>query len=255
MSEPDRGRAEQPDRGRAEQPDRGRAEEPDRVVIRDKRRIDPATGAVRDIPAAEPRAGDRSEEAEANVPKAQALLVEERTRDLQRVQAEYANYRKRAERDRLAAADLGVGRALSELLPVLDDIDRAAAHGDLTGGLKAVADHLDAALTKLGLERFGEVGEPFNPAMHEAVMHAESDEVTQPTCTSVLRPGYRYRERLLRPAMVGVTEPATPAPLPAPMGVPEQAGDASADASPQPEAEAAEGDYPAPQGDPATQAE
>jgi molecular chaperone GrpE len=237
-------------------PDRDHPEEPDRVVIRDKRRIDPVTGAVRDIPAA-PRTSNGSEEAEADVPKAQALLVEERTRDLQRVQAEYANYRKRAERDRLAAADQGIGRVLAELVPVLDDIDRAASHGDLTGGLKAVADHLDTVLTKLGLDRFGEVGEPFNPAVHEAVMHAESDEVTQPTCTSVLRPGYRYRDRLLRPAMVGVTEPAAPAPLPtdAPMDAPEQAGEASADALPQPEAEAAEGDHPAAHGDPATQAE
>jgi molecular chaperone GrpE len=238
-------------------PDRERAEEPDRVVIRDKRRIDPVTGAVRDIPA-EPRTGDGSEEAEANVPKAQALLVEERTRDLQRVQAEYANYRKRAERDRLAAADLGVGRALSELLPVLDDIDRAASHGDLTGGLKAVADHLDAVLDKLGLERFGDVGDPFNPAVHEAVMHAESDDVTQPTCTSVLRPGYRYRERLLRPAMVGVTEPpaeATTRPdakpdTPAPPDV------TGSDATPPPQVDVgAERSFASDQGEPAEQAE
>jgi molecular chaperone GrpE len=236
----------------------GHAEEPDRVVIRDKRRIDPATGAVRDIPAAEPRRGDPSEEAEANVPKAQALLVEERTRDLQRVQAEYANYRKRAERDRLAAADLGVGRVLAELVPVLDDIDRAASHGDLTGGLKAVADHLDTVLTKVGLERFGEVGEPFNPAVHEAVMHAESDEVTQPTCTSVLRPGYRYRERLLRPAMVGVTEPpaeAVPTPAAAEADPPVPAA-AVSDARPPREADlGAERDSPSNQGEPGERAE
>jgi molecular chaperone GrpE len=239
-------------------PDRDHTEEPDRVVIRDKRRIDPVTGAVRDLPA-EPRTRNGSEEAEADVPKAQALLVEERTRDLQRVQAEYANYRKRAERDRLAAADQGAGRVLAELVPVLDDIDRAASHGDLTGGLKAVADHLDTVLTKLGLERFGEVGEPFNPAVHEAVMHAESDEVTEPTCTSVLRPGYRYRDRLLRPAMVGVTEPPVPA-APHSTGVesdkPEQAEALDADASPMQGAdEAAEGDHPTAHGEPGEQAE
>jgi molecular chaperone GrpE len=238
--------------------DRDHTEEPDRVVIRDKRRIDPVTGAVRDISPAEARAGERSEEAEANVPKAQALLVEERTRDLQRVQAEYANYRKRAERDRLAAADSGVGRVLAELVPVLDDIDRAASHGDLTGGLKAVADHLDTVLTKIGLERFGEVGEPFNPALHEAVMHAESDDVTQPTCTSVLRPGYRYRERLLRPAMVGVTEPPAPAtPSTDPeIETPERAETLDGDASPMQEAdEAAEADYPATPGEPGERAD
>jgi molecular chaperone GrpE len=234
------------------------AEEPDRVVIRDKRRIDPATGAVRDVPAAEPPAGDRSEEAEANVPKAQALLVEERTRDLQRVQAEYANYRKRAERDRLAAADLGVGRVLAELVPVLDDIDRAASHGDLTGGLKAVADHLDTVLTKVGLERFGEVGEPFNPAVHEAVMHAESDDVTQPTCTSVLRPGYRYRERLLRPAMVGVTEPPAEAVIrsDAELETPAPADAAASDATPPPQVDVgAERNFPSGQGESGEQAE
>jgi molecular chaperone GrpE len=143
--------------------------------------------------------------------KAEALLLEERTRDLQRVQAEYANYRKRADRERLAAGDLAVSRVLADLLPVLDDVDRARAHGDLTGGLKAVADHLDSVFSKLGLVSFGEVGDPFDPAIHEAVMHGESDEVTEPTCTTVMRPGYKHNDRLLRPAMVGVSDPAQPA--------------------------------------------
>ena len=140
------------------------------------------------------------------------MLLEERTADLQRLQAEYANYRKRADRDRLAAGDLAVGRALVELLPVLDDLDRAAAHGDLTGPLKAVADKLDAAINKLGLVAFGEVGDPFDPSRHEAVMHDESPDVTAPTCTTVLRRGYEHKDRLLRPAMVGVTDPSTPEP-------------------------------------------
>ncbi|HEU5266388.1 MAG TPA: nucleotide exchange factor GrpE [Jatrophihabitans sp.] len=200
------------------------AGEPERVVIRDNRKIDPVTGEARK-PAgggastpppsgrpdsAEPRPGAIS--SEEDVPKAQALLVEERTRDLQRLQAEYANYRKRAERDRLAAGDLATGRALAELLPVLDDLDRAKAHGDLTGGLKAVADKLDATFAKLGLVAFGEVGDRFDPAIHEAVMHEESDTVTEPTCTTVLRQGYKHRDRLLRPAMVGVTDPVHMAP-------------------------------------------
>ncbi|MDT4946750.1 MAG: molecular chaperone GrpE, partial [Pseudonocardiales bacterium] len=145
----------------------------------------------------------------------QAALAE-RTTDLQRVQAEYANYRKRADRDRLAAGDVAISRVLAELLPVLDDIDRARNHDDLTGALKAVADHLEGIFTKLGLEAFGDVGDPFDPAIHEAVMHAESDEVTEPTCTTVMRVGYKHGERLLRPAMVGVSEPPHPAPAPAP---------------------------------------
>ncbi len=139
----------------------------------------------------------------------EAALLEERTRDLQRVQAEYANYRKRADRERLAAGDLAVSRVLADLLPVLDDLDRARAHGDLTGGLKAVAEHLDSVFSKLGLVSFGEVGDPFDPEIHEAVMHDESDEVTEPTCTTVMRPGYKHNDRLLRAAMVGVSDPSS----------------------------------------------
>ncbi len=133
------------------------------------------------------------------------------------MQAEYANYRKRAERDRLAAGDVAVSRVLAELLPVLDDIDRARTHGDLTGALKAVADQFDAIVGKLGLQAFGEVGDPFDPAIHEAVLHDESDAVLVPTATTVMRRGYQHGERLLRPAMVGVSDPApVPPPAPAP---------------------------------------
>ena len=184
-------------------------DEPDRVVIRDKRKIDPVTGQAR--AAAEPGAPLAAPAGEpGQVPMVEAALLDERTRDLQRVQAEYANYRKRADRDRVAAGDVAVSRVLTELLPVLDDIDRARTHDDLTGALKAVADHLDNIFGKLGLEGFGEVGDPFDPAIHEAVLHTESDEVTEPTSTIVMRRGYRHGARLLRPAMVGVTEPATP---------------------------------------------
>jgi len=182
-----------------------RPDEP--VIIRDKRKIDrpkdeQAAAGTTEVPAA-PAAG--SDEAAA----LQAQL-DERTADLQRLQAEYANYRKRAERERLAAGDLAVGRALGDFLPVLDDIERARQHGDLTGGLKAIADQLELAFSKLGLEAFGEPGDPFDPTVHEAVMHNESDEVSVPTCTTVMRKGYRHGDRLLRPAMVGVTDPATP---------------------------------------------
>ena len=188
------------------------SDEPERVVIRDKRRIDSVTGEVRAVaPGATAAPGPASAEptGEAGqVPMVEASLLDERTRDLQRVQAEYANYRKRADRDRTAAGDVAVSRVLAELLPVLDDIDRARTHDDLSGALKSVADHLDGIFAKLGLQAFGEVGDSFDPAIHEAVLHTESDDVTAPTCTMVMRRGYQHGERLLRPAMVGVTEPA-----------------------------------------------
>jgi molecular chaperone GrpE len=193
--------------------DEPRPEGEERVVIRDNRKIDPVTGEARKTsPAAEPTAEPGAEPAAEGdeEPKGDAVLLEERTRDLQRVQAEYANYRKRAERDRLAAGDLAVGRTLAELLPVLDDIDRARDHGDLTGALKAVADHLEAVFTKLGLQAFGEEGDEFDPSIHEAVMHDESDEVSAPTATKILRKGYVHGDRLLRAAMVGVTDPSAP---------------------------------------------
>jgi molecular chaperone GrpE len=190
-------------------------DEPDRVVIRDKRRIDPVTGEARVVqPEASATApAAPAQDAESAELTALHTAVAERTADLQRLQAEYANYRKRAERDRLAAGEVAISRVLAELLPVLDDIDRARSHDDLTGALKAVADHLDGIFSKLGLQAFGEVGDPFNPAIHEAVLHDESDQVSVPTCTTVMRRGYQHGERLLRPAMVGVSDPA---PVPAP---------------------------------------
>jgi len=135
----------------------------------------------------------------------------ERTADLQRVSAEYANYRRRVERDRAAVVELAQDRVLSALLPVLDDVDRAREHGDLDGAFKAVAEQLVAVLAKLGLESFGEPGEPFDPTRHEAVMHSTSEDVEGPTCVAVMRRGYQRGERVLRPAMVHVADPAEPA--------------------------------------------
>jgi molecular chaperone GrpE len=215
-------------------------EEQDRVVIRDNRKIDPVTGQARTSGSGGAHAAPEPESTtEDDVPKAEALLLEERTRDLQRVQAEYANYRKRAERDRLAAGDLAVGRVLADLLPIVDDLDRARAHGDLTGALKAVADKLEATFTKLGLEAFGEVGDPFDPAIHEAVLHDESDSVAVPTCTTVMRKGFRHGERLLRPAMVGVTDPTTFTPVATSEGEPAGEGEPSATDQAQPPEDAA----------------
>lgn len=183
-------------------------EYPEGVVIRDKRRLDPVTGEPRHAAPEPPTGQEEQETQEQDVPKAEALLLEERTRDLQRLQAEFANYRKRVERDRAALAEAAVGGALVGLLPVLDDIDRARAHGDLTGAFKAVAEQLEAVLGKLGLSAFGEPGDPFDPVVHEAVMHDESPDVKEPTATTVLRRGYKHGDRLLRPAMVGVSDPA-----------------------------------------------
>ncbi|GIF11613.1 nucleotide exchange factor GrpE [Actinoplanes teichomyceticus] len=133
--------------------------------------------------------------------------LDERTHDLQRVTAEYANYRKRVDRDRGAAAEQTTGSVLTALLPVLDDIDRAREHGDLVGPFASVAEQLTAATGKLGLVAFGEKGDPFDPNRHEAVAHQTSADVTEPTCVEVMRRGYTLGERLLRPALVAVADP------------------------------------------------
>jgi molecular chaperone GrpE len=129
------------------------------------------------------------------------------TADLQRLQAEYANYRKRVERDRALSHELAIGAVLTELLATLDDIDRAADHSELSGGFKAVADQLAAITTRFGLEKYGTEGEPFDPQIHEALLHDTSADVAIPTASKILQPGYKYKERILRPARVAVTDP------------------------------------------------
>jgi molecular chaperone GrpE len=172
-------------------------------VIRDKRRLDPLTGELRPealvppAPAAEP----------APAIDAVAAELAERTADLQRVQAEYLNYRRRVERDREAVRELAVIAALNELLPVLDDVGRARAHGELVGGFKVVAESLENALGKLGLVPYGEAGDPFDPNVHEALLHEYSTEVNESTCVEVFQPGYKVGERIMRPARVRVAEP------------------------------------------------
>ena len=130
------------------------------------------------------------------------------TSDLQRLQAEYANYRKRVERDRAVAHESAVGAVLTELLALLDDVDRAEQHGELSGGFKAVADQLNSITTRIGLEKYGTEGEAFDPQIHEALMHEESADVAVATASKILQPGYKYKERILRPARVAVTDPA-----------------------------------------------
>jgi molecular chaperone GrpE len=239
-------------------------------VIRDRRRIDPVTGQVRNTGAGRPQgassAGARAKAgsepgsprlsesaaaesgpddsratAKAGSPAgqksaptgaaatsgesaagtdgtadpalAQAMtMLAERTADLQRLQAEYANYRKRVERDRLAVREQALANVLQGLLPVLDDIGRAREHGELTGGFKSVAESLEAIVVKLGLTAFGESGEPFDPTLHEALMHSYSADVSEPTAVQILQPGYKVGERIIRPARVAVAEPASDVP-------------------------------------------
>ncbi|MCG8924674.1 nucleotide exchange factor GrpE [Lentzea sp. DG1S-22] len=199
-------------------------EEQPQVVVNDRRRIDPETGEVRAPAHAAPEDGL----GEGTAPVSEEPLVaevvdsvaaelktqlDERTADLQRLTAEYANYRKRVERDREAVINNAKASVASELLSVLDDIERAAAHGDLTGAFKAVADKLVSTLQKTGLEPFAHEGEAFDPSVHEAVQHSTSPDVEGPTVTAVLRRGYTFGDKLVRPALVAVTdhEPGAPA--------------------------------------------
>jgi molecular chaperone GrpE len=129
------------------------------------------------------------------------------TADLQRLQAEYVNYRKRVDRDRALAHELAISAVLTDLLPVLDDIDRARDHDELQGGFKAVADQLINVTTRIGLQSFGDAGSSFDPQIHEAPMHTTSSDVLEPTATSILQPGYKYKDRILRAARVAVTDP------------------------------------------------
>jgi len=139
---------------------------------------------------------------------AEARLAE-RTTDLQRLQAEYANYRKRVDRDRAAVREQAVATVLTGLLPVLDAIDQAREHGELSGGFKSVADSLQSAVNKLGLVAYGDKGDAFDPKIHEALTHTYSPDVTEDTCVEIFQPGYKVGEKILRPARVAVAAPAT----------------------------------------------
>jgi molecular chaperone GrpE len=191
-------------------------QEHDGPVIRDKRRIDPETGQVREA-AAEQAAATSPADALAEELAAGAVVdrdlaaleaeLAERTADVQRVHAEYANYRKRVDRDRELVRQQATAVVMAELLTVLDDIDRAREHDELNGGFKSVAEALEAITGKLGLERYGTPGEPFDPTVHEALTHSEDEAVTETTCVAVFQPGYRFAGRVLRPARVAVADP------------------------------------------------
>jgi molecular chaperone GrpE len=172
------------------------------VTVTDKRRIDPNTGEVR-----EPTSGPAPS---APAPEAPAAAVDsdevaDLKSTLQRVKAEYDNYRKRSVRQEQAAADRAKAGVVSQFIPVLDDLDRARNHGDLeTGPLKSVADKLATALEGVGLTSFGAEGDPFDPSLHEAVQH-EGDG-SNPVIGNVMRQGYRLGEQVLRHALVGVVD-------------------------------------------------
>jgi molecular chaperone GrpE len=177
------------------------------VRVTDKRRIDPETGQVR-TPAA--GAADTAAPAPPGDEPVGALSeqakVAELTADLQRVSAEYANYRKRVDRDREAMNDLAAAAVVNELLPILDDLGRAKEHGEYEGALKSVGDQLEGITSKLGLEAFGAVGDPFDPTIHEAMTHSEGAGLEAPQVSLVFAVGYTFRGRVLRPARVGVEE-------------------------------------------------
>ena len=232
-------------------------------VIRDLRRIDPRTGQVRnpgaDAPGtaargsgkpgrpgrqsvSEPGAEAAGPQGPAGPPEAAgagpapepggpaeaelelATKLAERTADLQRVSAEYANYRKRVDRDRLVVREQALANVLVALLPVLDDIGRAQEHGELVGGFEKVAQSLESIVTKLGLVAFGNEGEPFDPNVHEAVTLIQTAGVTEPTCIQVLQPGYKVGDRIVRPARVIVAEPDDAGPGAAVADQPDEAG-------------------------------
>lgn len=175
------------------------------VRVTDKRRIDPDTGQVREG-AASPQAAPAPPGDEPVGAFSDDAKVAELTADLQRVTAEYANYRKRVDRDREAMNDLAAAAVVGELLPILDDLGRAKEHGEYAGALKSVGDQLETTTARLGLESFGAVGDVFDPKVHEAMTHSAGADLEQPTVSVVFQQGYMFRGRVVRPARVGVEE-------------------------------------------------
>lgn len=178
------------------------------VKVTDKRKVDPQTGA--------PRKGAGQADVEQDlvdtvdgeiVEPVEVDQVAELTDMVQRVQAEFANYRKRVDRDAEQLRQRIVIGTLTELLPILDDIGRARGHGELEGGFKSVGEALEALVNRMGLAPFGEPGDEFDPLRHEAIAHDLSDDVTTSTCVAVFQPGYEYAGRVIRPAIVSVADP------------------------------------------------
>jgi molecular chaperone GrpE len=207
--------------------DPGREGEQRGPTIRDRRRIDPETYQVREPQDAAPAPGGAGTSTTTNPQAGEAPVADkdsrvteletalaERTADLQRLQAEYVNYKRRVDRDRDVSRKTGEESVLKDLLAVLDDIRSAGEHGELNGAFKAVGDEVARVTAKHGLVAFGEKGDTFDPHVHEALLHSLSPDVTGPTCVEILQPGYRVGERVLRPARVAVAEPDGSAPEP-----------------------------------------
>lgn len=192
------------------------AENEEGFVFKDNRKVDPETGEVRSHAAegAEESAPSETAPESNGVDEAAAfteIAMAELTADLQRVQAEYANYRKRVERDRSVARDNAIADVLNALLPVLDDMQRAREHNEFTGALKAMGEAIEAVANRFGLETYGATGEEFDPAVHEALTHTTADDAGDNPVTvvaNVYQVGYRHAGRVLRPARVGVQDRA-----------------------------------------------
>ena len=217
-------------------------------TVRDRRRIDPETFQVREPQDAAPApGGDPSstssttdatgqppvEDKDTRVTELETALAE-RTADLQRLQAEYVNYKRRVDRDRDVSRKTGVESVLKDLLAVLDDVRSAGEHGELTGAFKAVGDEVARVTAKHGLVSFGQKGDPFDPHIHEALLHSLSTEVSGPTAVEILQPGYRVGERVLRPARVAVAEPDPSAPSTQPTPAAEPGDEPVADPAEEP---------------------
>jgi len=185
--------------------------------------VDTEGTGPQDTAAPAPAGGDGATDIDSRV----AALTE----DLQRLQAEYVNYKRRVDRDRDLVKQNAVFSVLSALLPALDDIDRAREHGELTGGFKAVGEALERIVAGQGLVKFGAPGDEFDPRLHEALMHGHSADVTTTTCQNIISAGYRIGDRVLRPAQVTAVDPAPAEPAeqdPAPAAGPDAAPAADA---------------------------
>ena len=201
------------------------ADRPDPLATGEEAAV-PDAGPTGSFPdAARPDPGETADETEAEGNQIEGELatlatqLTERTADLQRVQAEYLNYKRRVDRDRELVKQNATYAALAPITEVMDTIDRAREHGELDGGFKAVADQLERVVSGLGLSRFGTVGDAFDPSLHEALSHiGEDPDVTVTTCKVIAKAGYRIGDRVVRAAQVLVVDPvsgAVPAPEPA----------------------------------------
>ena len=177
------------------------------IIILDEESADSAAGADQ-APAAGAAQEESSQPDETTKERDWETVASERTADLQRLQAEYVNYKKRVDRDRLLSRQSGVEAVVIDLMPVLDSIRLAREHGDLDGGFKLVAEELEKLATKHGLVAFGEVGEEFDPNLHDALMEVPMEkQVEVVTISQVMQQGYSLKDRVIRPARVGVANP------------------------------------------------